>query len=133
MEYYIYHIQGVKVGCSTNPKKRVKEQGYSNYVIIESHSDINIAANRELELQKEYGYKVDCVPYNQSLINWSKKKINGHSKGFRTIVKSLDNSFEKVYDSLSDACRDLDLDKGNSLKVINGIYSQHKGFILKYI
>jgi hypothetical protein len=133
MEYYIYHIEGIKIGCSTNPKKRVKEQGYEKYQIIESHSDVNTAANRELELQTQYGYKVDCVRYNQSLINWSKKKINGHSKGFRTIVKSLDNSFEKVYDSLSDACRDLDLDKGNALKVINGVYSQHKGFILKYI
>jgi hypothetical protein len=133
MKYYIYHIEGVKIGCSTNPKKRVKEQGYTEYQIVESHSDIGIAADRELELQKEYGYKVDSVRYNQSLINWSKKKINGHPKAFKTIVKSLDNSFERVYDSLSEACRDLGLDKGNSLKVINGSYSQHKGFILKYI
>jgi len=54
--YYIYHIEGVKIGCSTNPKERVRRQGYLNYSILESYNDINIAAKREIELQKIYGY-----------------------------------------------------------------------------
>jgi hypothetical protein len=57
--YYIYHIPSVKIGCSTNPKRRVRQQGYTQYDILETHSDIDIASNRELELQKEYGYSVD--------------------------------------------------------------------------
>jgi hypothetical protein len=54
--YYIYHIEGIKVGCSTNPKQRVKAQGYNQFEILETHTDINIAAKREIELQNEYGY-----------------------------------------------------------------------------
>lgn len=64
--YYIYHIPGVKIGCSTNPKKRVKRQGYTKYEILEEYSDRDIASNREIELQKEYGYKLDNTTYSQS-------------------------------------------------------------------
>jgi len=57
--YYIYHIPGVKIGCSNNPKARVKRQGYSQFEILEEHSDIMIASEREIELQKQYGYQKD--------------------------------------------------------------------------
>ena len=64
MTYYIYHIEGVKIGCTTNPKYRVKyQQNHSNWEILEEHSDIYIASEREIELQKQYGYKVDKTPY----------------------------------------------------------------------
>ena len=72
--YYIYHIKGVKIGCSVNPKKRVNKQGYYEWELLEEHTDINIASKRELELQKEYGYKVDTVSYKQTLKN--KLKVN---------------------------------------------------------
>ena len=62
--YYIYHIPGVKIGCSNNPKARVKRQGYSQFEILEEHSDIMIASEREIELQKQYGYGKDTwIPY----------------------------------------------------------------------
>ena len=65
--YYIYHIPGIKIGCTTNPKQRVeKRQGYAKYEILETHTDINIASKREIELQQEYGYKIDATPYSQS-------------------------------------------------------------------
>ena len=70
--YYIYHINGVKIGCSTQPEKRVKKQGYSDYEILETHTDIDIASQREIELQKEYGYKVDNTLYSQSY-EWATK------------------------------------------------------------
>jgi len=57
--YYIYHIPDVKIGCSVRPRNRVKSQGYNEYLILEEHIDIHIAKQRELELQKEYGYRVD--------------------------------------------------------------------------
>jgi hypothetical protein len=66
--YYIYHIEGVKIGCSNNPKKRVKKQGYTEYTILETHDDIITASNREIELQKQYGYRVDECPYYKSII-----------------------------------------------------------------
>ena len=65
MEYYIYHIKGVKIGCSKNPKKRVKGQGYTDFEILESYDSKSVAAQREIELQKEYGYKVDLVKYDE--------------------------------------------------------------------
>jgi hypothetical protein len=64
--YYIYHIPGVKIGCSMYPKRRVKVQGYTQFEILEEHIDENIAANREIELQKQYGYQKDLVMYNQT-------------------------------------------------------------------
>ena len=65
-KYYIYHIIGIKIGCSTQPKIRVKRQGYTHYEILEEHFNIDIASNREIELQKEYGYKIDNTSYKQS-------------------------------------------------------------------
>jgi len=65
--YYIYHIPGVKIGCSQNIKKRMTHQKFSHYEILEEHSDVYLASKREIELQKQYGYKVDNIPYYQSL------------------------------------------------------------------
>ena len=71
--YYIYHIKGVKIGCTTNPKIRIiKRQGFTEYEILETHSDIDIASEREMELQEQYGYKVDVTPYKQSY-DWATK------------------------------------------------------------
>ena len=64
--YFIYHIKGIKIGVSTNPKQRVKNQGYTEYEILEEHTCIDTASNRELELQAEYGYRVDRVLYKSS-------------------------------------------------------------------
>jgi hypothetical protein len=64
--YYIYHIEGVKIGCSTQVEKRVKEQGYNNFEILEEHIDIYEASDREIQLQKQYGYKVDTNAYWES-------------------------------------------------------------------
>jgi hypothetical protein len=65
--YYIYHIPGVKIGCSQNIKKRINHQKFSHYEILEEHSDVYLASKREQELQKQYGYRVDNIPYYQSL------------------------------------------------------------------
>jgi hypothetical protein len=61
--YYIYHIPGVKIGCTYNIKQRIMNYKHPNYEILETHIDIFIASDREQELQKQYGYKVDTVPY----------------------------------------------------------------------
>ncbi len=64
--FKIYHIKGVKIGCTTQPKERVSEQGFSDYEILEEHIDIFKASDREQELQKQYGYRVDECPYWKS-------------------------------------------------------------------
>lgn len=76
--YYIYHIIGKKIGCSKNPERRVKQQGYTQFEILEQYEDINIASERELELQKQYGYKVDNTFYKQTI---SSPTLEGIKKG----------------------------------------------------
>ena len=61
--YYIYHIKGVKIGVSTKPENRVANQGYSEFEILEQHTDIHKVSDREIELQKQYGYPVDTLLY----------------------------------------------------------------------
>jgi len=65
--YYIYHIPGVKIGCTNNLERRIREQGFTEYDLIESHCDKITAAKREIELQKQYGYKLDSIVYTESL------------------------------------------------------------------
>lgn len=79
--YYIYHVPGVKIGCSQNIKKRMQSQKFTNYEILEEHYDVYKASNREQELQKQYGYKVDRIPYWMSLKRITKaQKISAATK-----------------------------------------------------
>ena len=66
MTYCIYHIPNKKIGVTNDLKNRVeKQQGYEEgeYEVLEMSDDIDYISKRELELQKEYGYKVDMKPY----------------------------------------------------------------------
>jgi len=67
-EYIVHHIPGKKRGCTTDLYNRVTDQqGYEpgEYEVIEKSEDIDYISKREIELQKEYGYRVDRVPYNK--------------------------------------------------------------------
>ncbi len=79
--YYIYHIPTVKIGVSEQPKQRVANQGFSDYEILEEHTDIYEVSKRERELQKEYGYEVDDSPYWNSRKHWGAAagKIGGNT------------------------------------------------------
>ena len=76
--YYIYHIPGKKIGATRNLKTRVTlMQGYKEgeYEVLEQSEDIDYISDREIELQKSYGYKVDRQKYN-NLIKSNKMKVN---------------------------------------------------------
>jgi NTP pyrophosphatase (non-canonical NTP hydrolase) len=67
-EYILYHIPGKKIGCTTDLYNRVTDQqGYEpgEYEVLEKSNDIDYISKRELQLQEEYGYRVDRVPYNK--------------------------------------------------------------------
>lgn len=152
--YYIYHIPGIKIGCSTEPKRRVETQGYYDYEILEEYENITLASNRELELQKQYGYKVDNTTYEQSY-DWCNK---GHSNGGKRTGQILkeNGEWEKrrqsgwlkakektskpiivyhypsmelkgEYKSVSEACRELNLDRVSVIRIL----SRSIGKILK--
>jgi NTP pyrophosphatase (non-canonical NTP hydrolase) len=79
MMYYIYHIPGKKIGMTCDLYNRVTEQqGYESheYEVLAESKDIDLASVMEIGLQKEYGYKVDRVPYNKLKCNRMKMKIN---------------------------------------------------------
>ena len=66
MTYYLYHIPGKKIGVTCDLNNRVTvQQGYNpdEYEVLESSQDIDHISSLELQLQKEYGYRVDMVPY----------------------------------------------------------------------
>ena len=71
MTYYIYHIPGVKIGCTKDLKTRMRVQGFTDWEILEEHTDIYEASNRELELQEEYGLPVDKMLYYQKLSHFT--------------------------------------------------------------
>lgn len=74
--YFIYHIPGIKIGCTNKPYRRIEsEQKQLKYEILEQHDDIMFASKREIELQKQYGYRVDTIPYYESI-----RRINKASK-----------------------------------------------------
>ena len=59
--YTIYHIPGIKVGCSIEPDKRVRAQGYDSYEVLEVISTIEEASEREIYWQIKLGYGRDCT------------------------------------------------------------------------
>jgi len=63
--FTIYHVPGVKIGCTDNLRRRLRVQGLldSEWEILETHTDDQIASKREKELQKQYGYPVDRNGY----------------------------------------------------------------------
>ena len=73
--YYLYHIPGKKIGVTRNLNTRVTlMQGYKEdeYEVLEQSEDIDYISDREIELQKSYGYKVDRKLYKHLF----KMKIN---------------------------------------------------------
>ena len=89
--YYIYHIPGVKIGCTNDLQKRMSDQGFTEWEILETHTDGWLAGDREIELQKEYGYKVDTCHYMISLQNrpvWT-EEARAKGKAGRTAWGSI--------------------------------------------
>jgi len=77
MMYYLYHVPGVKIGVTTNLEDRVeRQQGYypDEYEVIMSTTDIDLVSEKERQLQKALGYRVDMKLYSKLKCN--KMKIN---------------------------------------------------------
>ena len=77
--YYLYHIPGKKIGVTRDLNTRVTLiQGYkeNQYEVLEQSNDIDYISDREIELQKSYGYKVDRQSYKNLINKNNKMKIN---------------------------------------------------------
>ena len=74
--YYLYHIPGKKIGVTRDLNTRVTLiQGYkpNEYEVLDQSDDIDYISDKEIELQKSYGYKVDRKKYKNL---FKKMKIN---------------------------------------------------------
>jgi len=79
MTYYLYHIPGKKIGVTRDLKKRVEEQqgyGPGEYYVIYEGEDIDNISRLEIQLQKQFGYRVDETPYNELKFNNKEMNIN---------------------------------------------------------
>lgn len=159
--YYIYHIIGKKIGCSKNPERRIKQQSHGEFEILEQHEDINVASERELQLQKEYGYKVDYNTYAKSIQGYSHEKVSKAGVASATkqwsenrlrelekckkggkIVKEkyskeilqydLNENFIKEWKGIKEAARTLNIKPPNLSATLNGRQKTCGGFIWKY-
>ena len=77
MIYYLYHIPGKKIGVTRDLNERVTiVQGYKKdeYEVLDQSEDINYISEKEIELQKSYGYKRDRKLYKN--LFKSNMKIN---------------------------------------------------------
>ena len=75
--YYLYHIPTKKIGVTRDLKYRVEEQqGYDpgEYDVLMETEDIDLISEKEIMLQKAFGYRVDQTPYNKLKCN--KMRIN---------------------------------------------------------
>jgi len=72
LTYYLYHIPGKKIGVTRDLNSRVVDQqgyGLDEIEVLDQSTDIDYISDREIELQKSYGYKVDRKKYKDLYIN----------------------------------------------------------------
>jgi len=87
-KYFIYHIPGIKIGVTQNIKHRiVTTQKFTEYEILEEHTNAKEVSKREKILQAQYGYPVDKIEYWKTL-RWQKKSQT--SKAQKKRVANID-------------------------------------------
>ena len=89
--YYLYHIPGKKIGVTCNLNKRVTlTQGYGpdEYEVLDQSDDIDYISEKEIELQKSYGYRVDRKLY-KNLFNKMKINVTEQTTTFPYPIKKL--------------------------------------------
>ena len=97
MTYCIYHIPGKKIGVTNDLQERVeRQQGYQEeeYEILAMSDDIDYVSNLEVELQKEYGYRVERQLYkdlkpNKANLNHMNINITEQTTTFPCPVNKL--------------------------------------------
>jgi hypothetical protein len=134
----------------------MKEQGFSEYTILETHTNIEIASKRERELQKEYGYRIDSgysivikldkiaggkssatnqwAQNREQLIERSKlsKPVCIEKFGKEILQYHLDGKFIKEWKGIKEAARTLNIKPPNLSATLNGRQKTCGGFIWKF-
>jgi NTP pyrophosphatase (non-canonical NTP hydrolase) len=105
--FYIYKTKN-KIGCTNSIKNRViKQQSYKDFKILFKTTDIILASNLELDLQKKYGFKQDKNKYYK-LINLKNKIMyhvtnqtitfkNSNINNLKNLIKNTVEIDEQIY------------------------------------
>ena len=131
--YYIYHIPGIKIGVTNNIKRRMRQQNFIEWEILEEHTDVNIVSKRERELQAEYGYAVDNVLYSHTISvagrhgNNGDNGRNGAPKLYK-LTMDIANQIRKEYANNKISHRALAI-KYNISKQTIGRIVRNQGYI----
>jgi hypothetical protein len=135
MKYTIYHIPGVKVGCtSKSPEKRVKAQGYVEFEVLAIVEDAIHASELEVQWQERLGYGRDNKSYTSTVKAGRIANIPENKAKIKKPILQFDKkgNFIKMWPGSIDACRDLNIDKGDLCSCLKGKYKTAGGFIWKY-
>ena len=89
--FYIYHIKGVKIGATEDLFDRMRHYGRPDYEILETHTCEFKVSDREIELQKEYGYKVDTIPF------WKSYRLGKNGNRGKSYLQSLSSKERKEF------------------------------------
>jgi len=105
--FYIYKTKN-KIGCTNSIKNRViKQQSYKDFKILFKTTNIILASNLELDLQKKYGFKQDKNKYYK-LINLKNKIMyhvtnqtitfkNSNINNLKNLIKNTVEIDEQIY------------------------------------
>jgi hypothetical protein len=89
--YYIYHIPGLKYGCTQKYPERPASQS-NIYELIETHNDIMIASEREKELNLQASYFWDDTQYYFKMVSMgSKGALSQLNDGIHNLQKGYGN------------------------------------------
>ena len=122
MNYTIYHIPGIKIGVSKQLETRMRKQGFSEWEVLEVHTDIYEVSDREMELQRQYGLPVDTMPY------WKRAQMNQIPKSLETKQKMREAQTGMVYSEESKAKMSAAA-KGNQNCKGNKLSAEHRANI----
>jgi hypothetical protein len=114
--YLIYEIVGVKVGCTRSDrfeKRQRAQQDKGQMIILEEYEDIYVASNREYELQREKGYKIDPRRYHETVAlsslggkagNFAGRQKGGLKGGITTGRKNVESGHLKRLNAMQVKC-----------------------------
>ena len=123
-----------KVGCDEAYPNRPIQQEMTEYRDLETHEDIYIASDRELQLQREYGVDVDSIPYYMTKVNASKAaRVNVESGQFLRFCAKGGKASRKLNFEIAEEIREL-YSKGNtSYTRLATLYDCSKDMIARII
>jgi hypothetical protein len=99
--YTIYHVPGIKVGCSVDPKARVRAQKYTEYEILEICNTVEAASEREIYWQEKLGYGRDAATTYKHMMNVCKiahtpEVIAKRAKSFKNNPTAVASSIKNL-------------------------------------